>query len=152
MLKQITRHSVEIAKRTKSTLYNVYFTVDKIPNELRTLKAPSAEDSKERLEVLTNCDRLVDKLSKDRSSRQACLSMNYLNHNFNKFTRCCSLYHAYILDNKIYLNVYSRSMNYNKNLEFDIVTSYLLLEKLEKSLNISKGNVMFIVNNLHSEK
>lgn len=152
MLKHITQKHVEIAKKTNSILCNVYFVIDKIPNELRTLKAPSAEDSKERLEVLNNCDRLVEKLSKDRSSRQACLSMNYLNKNFNKFTRCCSLYHAYVLDNKIYLNVYSRSMNYSKNLEFDIATFYLLLEKLEKSLNISKGKIIFIVNNLHSIK
>jgi len=146
-LKQINEKDVEQAKKKNATLHNVYFVIKDFKPHGK-LKAASAEDSKERLLILNSTQNFVRLFQHSKDTRQACLSMNYK----SSLCRCMAMYHAYVLDDKLNLNVYFRSMNYNKNIEFDIQTFDMFLTKLSKDINIKKGEMIFIINNLHPKK
>lgn len=106
-------------------------------------------DKKERDWLYKEIDSVIEKIRKDRYTRQAIFYNLYesgLEHN------CLSLFHLYFRENRLNLNVYVRSMNYDGNFGNDLNTFTMLLNKACNELMLDKGQITVFIMSLHRFK
>ncbi|MDD5649369.1 MAG: hypothetical protein PHF86_02980 [Candidatus Nanoarchaeia archaeon] len=145
---------------TKVLINNVIETIEitnfefcLIPEEIIELvPAPVEEEIIERDFIIKNSIFMYEYyLSKDINSRQAAFVNNY----DDKDNHCISYFHHYIRDNKHCMNVYVRSMDYDRNFSFDCQTFNLaykeVYNKLKKQYEdrIMEGYIRVFAFSLH---
>ena len=104
------------------------------------------KDGEERIWLLEHISSAIKKIKEDKNTRKAIIYNTYLSdieHN------CLNVFHLYCRKNILFLNVYVRSMDFDKNFDYDIRTFYLLLKKAKEELRIEKGRVLVHIMSLH---
>jgi hypothetical protein len=119
-----------------------------IPELIQDLvKAPIEEEYIEREFVLLKSFEMGCILCKDINSRQAAFVNNY----DSKDNHCISYFQFYIRENKLSMNIYVRSMNYDTNFVFDNQTFNLAYKEVYDLLKnrIKSGDINVKVFSLH---
>lgn len=106
----------------------------------------SKTDEEERDWLYKAIDSAIRKLEKDRLTRQAII---YNLHDSGLDHNCLNLFHFYYRENRLNLNVYVRSMNFDVNFENDLYTFNMLLNKACNELMCDKGQIVVFIMSLH---
>jgi len=114
---------------------------------------PVEEEIEERAFVISKSLEMYSKyLSKDVNSRQGAFVNNYDGAD----NHCISYFHHYVRDGKYCMNVYVRSMDYDRNFVYDCQTFNLaykeVFDKLEQQYGyvVRSGYIRVFVFSLHS--
>jgi hypothetical protein len=124
-----------------------------VPQQLKELvPAPVKEEIEERDFVVSKSLEMYTKyLSQDMSSRQGAFVNNYDGAD----NHCISYFHHYVRDEKYSMNVYVRSMDYERNFVFDCQTFNLAYRKVFDKLkaqygeHVASGYIRVFVFSLH---
>lgn len=106
----------------------------------------SSEDLEERKWLLEEIKTAIAKIEIDRETRKAIiynLHVSELEHN------CLNIFHLYYRRDRLNMNVYARSMNFDDNFKQDLYTFSLILDKACKQLNLNKGEITLLIMSLH---
>ena len=145
-LHNIEKYFSSIGESVENTreLNNVILTYSKFP---RPDEEPiTKQDEEERFWIYENIDSAIDKIRKNKFTRQAIiynLHKSGLDHN------CLNTFHLYFRNNKLNLNVYIRSMNFDDNFIHDLYTFSMVLEKASDELKLNKGQITLFIMSLH---
>jgi len=126
-------------------LSNVLFSFDE--NHINNFVSPvSRTDGGERTWLYKEVNNAIDKIKKDRYTRKAIfynLHQSDLEHN------CLNLFHFYFRDDKLNMNVYVRSMNFEVNFKQDMYTFDIMINKASRKLKMKRGLVNVHIMSLH---
>jgi hypothetical protein len=141
---------IKVSGKDTKEIINITYTLNKPVIEEELVKLPIDEEYIERKFIIDKSIEMYDKyLSKDMNTRRASFVNNYDGND----NHCISYFHYYIRDNKLNLNVYARSMNFETNFICDNQTFILaynsIFEKLDKKYNIEKGDINVNIFSLH---
>jgi hypothetical protein len=113
------------------------------------------EDDHERQYLMKRIDDcIVILLAEDRNSRRAV----YANLYPSEMCKCICLVHLFLRDQKLYINEYYRSQNYQRNYGYDCDTACMLMEKALGMINkycafevdkVTAGSITVFCSNLH---
>lgn len=142
ILRKFIREHKEIGRTLE--LVNFKVSYDKV----KQYDIPDQKnDVKERQWLLKEIDKAIDLINNEKFTRKAIIYNSFpgkLDHN------CTNVFHLYFRENKLNLNVYARSINYDGNFEYDLSTFLMLLEKSCKKLKLKKGLVNLQIMSLHA--
>lgn len=103
-------------------------------------------DSEERDWLYENIDPAIEKIGRDKNTRQAII---YNLHDSGLEHNCLNLLHLYYRKNKLNMNIYVRSMNYDANFKQDLYTFNMILNKACNELMLDKGQIVVFIMSLH---
>jgi thymidylate synthase len=148
-ISEIPRYFEELGKEVWNTveLNNVILTFKNVKKP--DVAPPTPVDEEERNWLYENIDFAIKKLSDNINSRQAII---YNTHDSGLDHNCINTLHLYYRENKLHMNVYVRSMNYNANFENDMYTFDMILTKACNELMLDKGQVVVFIMSLHQMK
>lgn len=134
-------------------LQNVQFSY----SDFRLCRAniPSKKDTIERTYLLSLADESIEYFEKDRNTRRACFCNTKVSGHGNtkkNFGNCLVMFHLYVIDNSLEMNVYSRSLNFIKNLDYDLNTFIQIINVVAKKLVLKPRKINVHVFNLHAEE
>ncbi len=146
---QVSEYFNEIGKDVGNTieLNNVVLTYQEIQKPKKDL--PTKADEEERNWLWDNVNPAIKKIREDRYTRQAII---YNTHDSGLEHNCLNLFHLYFREDKLHLNVYIRSMNFDVNFENDLYTFNILLNKACNELMLDKGQIVVFIMSLHKFK
>jgi len=129
-------------------LCNVTYKIDfDIYSLIAPLKPHMEDDLLERNYLLKRLDECITELKRDKHSRRAVFSNLYP----NGLGKCISLVQVFIRNDIVNMNLYYRSQEADRNLQFDIQTANLMMEKLIKDLESEPGEINVFVTSFHRE-
>lgn len=152
-MREIKYEEIDKELTEKKVLVNIFFSLNNFSKIKRVSLSPSKEDEEERDYIISRAEEMVIKLTNQTTQRKACFPLEKYG-----FSKCPSLFHVFIENNKLNLNVYFRSWNYLKNFDYDTTSCILFIEKIleegeflfkENNMDVSLGEITFIVNNFH---
>jgi thymidylate synthase len=145
----IYKYFKEIGKEVGNTteLNNVVLSYQEVQNPAGEL--PTETDKGERNWLWDNIDFAIKKISKDKNTRQAII---YNTHDSGLEHNCLNLFQLYFREDKLHLNVYVRSMNFDDNFEHDLYTFNILLNEACNKLMLDKGHIVVFIMSLHRFK
>ena len=123
---------------------NVIITYSDYPTPEKP--AVSETDEEERNWIYENINTAITKIRDDKYTRQAII---YNLHESGLDHNCLSSFHLYYRKNKLNMNVYVRSMNFDKNIEQDLHTFNIVLNKACNELMLDKGEILVFIMSLH---
>lgn len=137
---------IEIDGKKYKELVNCIYEIPYEPAILEIMKEPHTEDDeKERNYLLKRIDDCATTLKDDINSRRAV----YCNLYENNLAKCICLIQVFVRQNKLYINQYYRSQEFERNGRYDFQTATMLMRKASKLLNVEPGKVTVFVTSLH---
>ncbi len=110
---------------------------------------PTKMDYEERDWLYENINSAIEKIRRERNTRQAII---YNLHDSGLEHNCLNLLHLYYRKDKLHMNVYVRSMNYDANFKQDLYTFNIILNKACNELMLDKGQITVFIMSLHEFK
>ena len=142
----VSNYFEDIGKGVGDTieLNNVVLTFNDIKKPEKEL--PTEMDTEERNWLMDNTDIATKELYINLYTRRAIM---YNLHKSGLGHNCLNTFHFYYREDKLHLNVYVRSMNFDANFENDLYTFNILLEKACNKLSLVKGQIVVFIMSLH---
>ena len=139
-------------KRVKELFNFVYKLNEYSGLPIKNVEPESVEDEIERQRLIEKAKELYKYFEKDLYTRQAVVQMKY--NNEPELASCLSLFQFIIRNNKLFLSIFVRSQNYDKNFEYDNNTyshmySELFKILLDKNNKLKFGEINVKITSLH---
>jgi len=131
-----------VSNRRIKELFNFVYVLNEYSGlPIENVEPESVEDKIERQRLIKKAKELYRYFEKDLYTRQAVVQMKY--NNDLKLASCLSLFQFIIRDNKLFLSIFVRSQNYDKNFEYDNNTYSQMYSELFKILSNKNNKLKF---------
>ncbi|KKL05163.1 hypothetical protein LCGC14_2608820 [marine sediment metagenome] len=147
--RNIEKYFIETGKTVKNTreLNNVILVFTEFYSPID--EPVTEKDEEERYWLYSKLDSAIKKIQENKYTRQAII---YNLHDSGLDHNCLNTFHLYYRQNKLHLNVYVRSMNFDDNYNHDMHTFNILLDKACDELSLKKGQIVVFIMSLHRFK
>ena len=123
-------------------LFNFTYKLDKYSGFTTSyIESESNEDEVERYRLIKKTKELYKYFKKDLHTRQAVVQMKY--NDKSELASCLSLFQFIVRNNKLFLFVFVRSQNYDKNFQYDNDTYFKMYSELFNILSIKNNKLKF---------
>lgn len=135
-------------------LINVQYEIPYHRPDIIKIQPNEQDDDVERKYIMNHSEHSLEYLIEDRNSRRAVFPITYV----NGMGKCICLVHLFIRDQKLHINEYFRSQNFQRNFEYDCETACMVMENCLNILNkhelfeydqIEPGTITVFCANLH---